>query len=301
MNIGKKIKLIRTEKLMTQSELAGSVITRNMLSQIENGSATPSLSTVIYLAERLGVPAGYLLSEGDEEFVYNKTKVMRNIKRAYADKSFEMCREMCLSSFEEFDDEIELILTDCCVGASIEHIREGRLRLACELLDEAVRHSKKTIYSTVTQINKAYLMFYLLKKISPSLDSDEIDTEISGDLLHPSLFGDAFCKYVTVVFGSDEITDIDEIMFNSQDDLSDADKLYIAHIRARKYMQQRDFKKAAVTLKSIIDGNTVPQRLLLYICCADMEKCCKEMEDYRGAYEFSGNKMEILEHMLVEL
>ena len=37
------------------------------------------------------------------------------------------------------------------------------------------------------------------------------------------------------------------------------------------------------------------------VSCGDMEKCCKEMEDYRGAYEFSNNKMEILEHMLMEM
>ena len=301
MNIGQKIKMIRTEKLMTQSELAGGVITRNMLSQIENGVANPSLSTVQYIAERLGVPASYLLTEGAEEFVYQKTRVMKNIKRAYSDKNFEMCREMCLSSFDELDDELELILTDCCVGASVEYIKEGKLRLACEMLDEAVRHSKMTIYSTVTQLNRAYLMFYLLKKISPSLDSDEIDTEISEDLLHPSLFGDVFCKYVTVVFGNDDVTDIDELMFNSSEELSDDDKLYIAHLRARIYMQNGDYKKASVTLRSIMDGDTVPQRLLLYICCADIEKCYKELEDYRWAYEFSGNKMEILEHMLAEI
>ena len=106
MDIGQKIKMIRTEKLMTQKELAGGVITRNMLSQIENGIANPSLSTVQYIADRLGVPAGYLLSEGAEEFVYNKTRVMKNIKRAYSDGNFELCREMCLSSFDEFDDEL---------------------------------------------------------------------------------------------------------------------------------------------------------------------------------------------------
>ena len=80
MNIGNKIKNLRTEKLMTQSELAGTEITRNMLSRIENGSALPSLGTIIYLARRLGVPAGYLLSEGDEEFVYIKSNAMKNIK-----------------------------------------------------------------------------------------------------------------------------------------------------------------------------------------------------------------------------
>jgi transcriptional regulator with XRE-family HTH domain len=56
MEIGSKIKKLRTAKLMTQAELAGPQITRNMLSQIENGSALPSLSTIVYIAERLNVP-----------------------------------------------------------------------------------------------------------------------------------------------------------------------------------------------------------------------------------------------------
>ena len=47
MNIGKKIKKLRTSKLMTQSELAGSEITRNMLSRIENDAASPSLEPFV--------------------------------------------------------------------------------------------------------------------------------------------------------------------------------------------------------------------------------------------------------------
>ena len=48
MDIGKKIKKLRNEKLITQSELVGNEITRNMLSRIENGAALPSLGTVVY-------------------------------------------------------------------------------------------------------------------------------------------------------------------------------------------------------------------------------------------------------------
>ena len=66
MNIGKKIKELRTKKLMTQSELAGDVITRNMLSCIENGSATPSLATLRHIAAKLGVSMGYLLADESE-------------------------------------------------------------------------------------------------------------------------------------------------------------------------------------------------------------------------------------------
>ncbi len=299
MNIGKKIKKIRVEKLMTQSELSNGIVTRNMLSQIENGTAQPSLSTIIAISKRLGVPAGYLLSEGDEEFVYIKSRVMRDIRKSYRDKNFELCRDICVSSFDQFDDEIELILTDCCIGSAEENIKGGKLYAACQLLDDALRHSSNTIYSTVTQKNRIYIMFHLLKSISPALDSDEIDTEIGASILNPSLFGDVFCKYIAVTFGNKNNVDTSKIMYNT-DELSKEDKLFIAHIKARACIRSGEYKKAIAILKSIMDGETVPSRLLLFICCGDMEKCCKEMEDYRGAYEFSNNKMEILEHMLAE-
>lgn len=299
MNIGKKIKKIRVEKLMTQSELSNGIVTRNMLSQIENGTAQPSLSTIISISKRLGVPAGYLLSEGDEEFVYIKSRVMRDIRKSYRDKNFELCRDICVTSFDQFDDEIELILTDCCIGSAEENIKGGKLYAACQLLDDALRHSSNTIYSTVTQKNRIYIMFHLLKSISPALDSDEIDTEIGASILNPSLFGDVFCKYIAVTFGNKNSVDISKIMYNT-DELSEEDKLFIAHIKARACIRSGEYKKAIAILKSIMDGETVPSRLLLFICCGDMEKCCKEMEDYRGAYEFSNNKMEILEHMLAE-
>jgi len=299
MDIGKKIKKIRGEKLMTQSELSSGIVTRNMLSQIENGTAQPSLSTIISISKRLGVPAGYLLSEGDEEFVYIKSRVMRDIRKLYRDANYELCRNVCVSSFDIFDDELELILTDCCIGLAEEHIKNGQLYSARQLLDDALTHLGNTIYSTVTQKNKIYIMFHLLKSISPTLDSDEIDTEIGADILNPSLFGDAFCKYIAITFSGKSNTDTSTLLYNS-DDLSEQDKLFVAHIKARSCICSGEYRKAAAILKSIMDGETVPSKLLLFICCGDMEKCCKEMEDYRGAYEFSNNKMEILEHMLAE-
>ena len=60
MNIGEKIKKLRTDKMMTQSELVGGEITRNMLSCIENGAANPSMDTVSYIARRLNVSVAYL-------------------------------------------------------------------------------------------------------------------------------------------------------------------------------------------------------------------------------------------------
>ena len=48
----KKLKHCEKKKL-TQTELAGSEMTKSMLSQIENGKATPSMKTLQYIAEKL--------------------------------------------------------------------------------------------------------------------------------------------------------------------------------------------------------------------------------------------------------
>ena len=82
MQIGEKIKKLRTAKLMTQNELVGGEITRNMLSRIENGAAQPSMATVKYIAQRLNVSVGFLLAEEEDEILYFKSAEINNIKKA---------------------------------------------------------------------------------------------------------------------------------------------------------------------------------------------------------------------------
>jgi len=106
VNIGEKIKMLRTQKFMTQAELAGSEITRNMLSRIENGAAQPSLDTLRYIAHRLNVSAGYLLSDAADEGIYFKYNVMSEIKAAYLMGNCRICRDMCQRYNVTDDDEV---------------------------------------------------------------------------------------------------------------------------------------------------------------------------------------------------
>ncbi len=66
--LGQRIKEARLAKKMTQNEVVGSFITRNMLSQIESGNAVPSMKTLTYLAKVLDIPPSSLLSDlsGDD-------------------------------------------------------------------------------------------------------------------------------------------------------------------------------------------------------------------------------------------
>ena len=59
--LGRKIREARLAKRLTQSEVVGDFITRNMLSQIESGAATPSMKTLEYLSNVLSVPMSQLV------------------------------------------------------------------------------------------------------------------------------------------------------------------------------------------------------------------------------------------------
>ncbi len=65
LTLGQKIKSARKELGLTQAELVGDRITRNQLSLIENGINNPSIPTLEFLAERLGRPVSYFLSDDD--------------------------------------------------------------------------------------------------------------------------------------------------------------------------------------------------------------------------------------------
>ena len=66
MTLGEKLKQARLAAGLSQRQLCGDAITRNMLSQIENGSARPSMDTLSYLAGKLGKPISFFLEEAEE-------------------------------------------------------------------------------------------------------------------------------------------------------------------------------------------------------------------------------------------
>lgn len=63
MTLGEKIKSARLAAGLSQRQLCGDTITRNMLSQIENGTARPSMDTLSHFARQLGKPISWFLEE----------------------------------------------------------------------------------------------------------------------------------------------------------------------------------------------------------------------------------------------
>lgn len=68
MELGEKIRSARLEAGLSQRQLCGEEITRNMLSLIEHGTARPSMKTLTLLAQRLGKPVSWFLEEDAPDF-----------------------------------------------------------------------------------------------------------------------------------------------------------------------------------------------------------------------------------------
>ena len=293
MQIGEKIKRLRTAKLMTQSELVGGEITRNMLSRIENGAAQPSMATVQYIAERLNVSAGFLLADEEDEILYLKSAEIGNIKKAYANKDYELCREMCKNS-EWSDDELKLILADSTVYVGIEAFSHGNLRRAAELFEEAMEYCSQTIYDTTSMISRIKCYFNYMGFVSPTLDFNESFTD--SDLL--LAVNDSFCIYSHMFFygeneGYKNIPLIDKSLNLLQN------SSYAMHIQAKLFIEEQRYSEGYEILRSLLfnDNGELPEPML-YFVLADIELCCKEINDFKGAYDFSNNKIELMQKLL---
>ena len=293
MEIGEKIKSLRLAKRMTQTELAGDQITRNMLSLIENGSALPLLPTVIYLSERLDIPAGMLLARSDEELMYQKLAQLPKIKQAYEKGEYRLCYDMCRSlKNEQLDDELYLILSKCAFSLAKESFDAGKLHKCASYLDKACEFARKTIYKDDMILSSAYIYFDYMSRLSPTLTSENGSDVYSGEYLGAN----AFCRYALAIKALESGEQLKGIWYW----LSSLEKGFAEHIRARLEMKDGNYSDARERLKILINSGNVECRTILYDIFKDLEECCRETDDYRGAYEYSVGKVEFLERMLRE-
>ena len=158
MNLGEKIKAARLERHMTQKDVVGDYITRNMLSKIENGSATPSVKTLEYLAGALGLPAGYFMTDSNgDELTPGSVASARN---HFRNGEYEGCVQV-LSGLDMdggYQDEALLLMARAKIGLSKKAMTDGRYEEAIRLAKEALAHNDDTIYASAAFRTEALLL-----------------------------------------------------------------------------------------------------------------------------------------------
>lgn len=146
MTLGQKIKDVRLARGMTQKEVVGDYITRNMLSKIENDSATPSVRTLEYLANVLGLPTGYFLdharvSDGSAPDGLDEARA------AYRVKNYVRClRLLEADTTAGTTDEGYLLHAHAGSGAARQALDRGDYAAARELAETAQYYNQEGMY-----------------------------------------------------------------------------------------------------------------------------------------------------------
>lgn len=301
MNIGEKIRRLRTEKLMTQSELAGETITRNMLSLIEKGKALPSLPTLVYLAGRLKVSPGYLLADEAESAFFLKAEKLSEVRIAYEKKDYRICLDLCRRLLADIgkDNELELLIAECHLEVAKEEFHADRIRSACTYFDEAVLHASRSSYYTEHIRTEAELYFGYLETLSPSFASENIDTL---ELIHQNvgffLFRDGFCRYLAALGAVHEKEEAAVQLY--LDNARGEDFLLAKHITALWHMSKDEYELAAGCLNDILrSDHNVPGAVLYYVF-GDLEECCRRLSNPKNAKIFAQARVSQFEKLLSE-
>lgn len=153
--LGKRIKEARLAKKMTQTEVVGTFITRNMLSQIESGSATPSLKTLEYLAGVLDIPIQTLIPDGREgdpdpdSHSDTDADKLCEAKEHYAQGNYDLAARLAESLINgRFSDEGYGIAARCYMSMAADCEKAGDMSKAAQLAQKADELADKGIYAS---------------------------------------------------------------------------------------------------------------------------------------------------------
>ena len=176
MTLGEKLRAARIASGLTQRQLCGEEITRNMLSQIEHGTAKPSMKTLTYLAGQLGKPVSFFL---EEEAVVSPNQGVMTLARNAFDAGDWVGTLGALSDFREPDSvygrERQLLELLARMNLAQQALEQGRSPFARELLEQAGDIGKSAPYCTEELENRRLRLLAQVPgtRVSlPTLDAD---------------------------------------------------------------------------------------------------------------------------------
>ena len=303
-NIGERIRAVRIKRGMTQAQLAGGDITRNMLSRIENGAALPSLPTLCAIADRLGVPAGALLGDlGD----YVGWHTARELESLLSAKKYEKIIDKCTGDeAAEIGDEIGDTLCKAYIGNAVRLYKLGKLTEAENDLAKAERLCAEHLSDDDYKEDKLFTLRMLIEACSARRDAPEDSAlPLAGNRLSSIIFKDEEAVYLyclSSLFGitgsaystpherAGELTAELSVLVCRLTTV-----LYRSHIQAKLDMINAEYLDAKAKLLKLISPE--PPLPILYELYRDLEFCCKCCGDFENAYKYSGLRLELLKRI----
>lgn len=258
MEMGQLLRQARQEAGLSQRALCGSRITRNMLSQIENGTARPSMATLQYLADALGKPVSYFLGE---TVVTDNQRVMASAREAYARKNFRQV----LTSLEDYAAPDETLDWE-----------QGLLGyLSClELAESAAREGRKPVAAKLLSRSRHYESPYITPELLTRRESlrQQLGQHRRGEPL-PSLDGQLLLRAEQQL----EAGNADRALaLLGAVELPSAETAYLSGLA---YLQKKDYSLALAALSRAEAGGKQ--------CGEQLEACYRELGDFENAYKYA--------------
>ena len=258
MELGQKLKQTRLEQGLSQRQLCGDAITRNMLSQIENGTAQPSMDTLRYLAGVLGKSMGYFLEE--EAVTSPNQQIMARARQAFERQDWEgvpAILEQYIAPDPVFDWEMHYLsaLSRLCLADKV--LQEGKTAYAETLLAQAAPDGAQTPYYTRQLEQRRLLLLFaarpdrareLYRLLPPEPDRTLLLAAAQPDRAAAILDADPQDRPGWHLLRGD------------------------AYYHEKAYaLARQHYEKAPQTRQTL----------------EKLEVCCRELEDYKAAYDYA--------------
>lgn len=258
MDLSQKLKQARLDAGLSQKALCGDRITRNMLSQIENGSARPSMDTLRYLAGQLGKSLSFFL---DEDAVTSPNQaLMAQARIAEPSEALHLLGQYQAPD-ATFDPERWLLEALVCLQLAEDALSQGKPAYARTLLERACVAGSRTPYYTPDNEHRRLLLLHKAGEIVLENQLPDLTPEL---LLRAdaALQQKAWARCAAYLAACSE------------------QNLRWHYLMGQMHFAQKDYTVARPHFDAAWDLD--PK-----VCCGRLEDCCRETSDFAGAYFYA--------------
>lgn len=282
MTLGEKLRQTRLSKGLSQSQVAGGCVTRNMLSQIENDQASPSMRTLEHLARALDVSVGWLLSDEQTDAALEK---MRRARTLFREEDYAGCLALFAQDAPS-GDEMLLLCSQAAGMLAAQRLAAENFSGAKELAQQALDWNRRSLYASA-QVQVQALDVLARCAIQEKQADEAVERYRTFYLERQSAVRYHFTmarfhlQQEHIQAAEREIWSIAE--------LPDAQRAEYLILRGKIAARREQYENAALYFHQ---AQELPLgRMLERELYEGLEVCCRELGDYQQAYLYASKQL----------
>lgn len=287
--LGQKVKEARLARKMTQKELAGDFITRNMLSQIENEIATPSIRTIEYIAAMLQKPISFFM---DHEQGHIEGDLIEDLLSKYEHKTYIECIGIIEDHFDAYpkahnNNLLKNIYMNCCLKAASSFKEEGEYGKSKEIFEKILKYESDLIFESDVVLYNVYSHLAevnsYLKLVDEAKDFDEKAKNIVNKMMASRVIQGIYISFIEGNY-DEVIRRISSLDINELDEYNKG-RYYM--MIGSAYYYKEDYHRAIKFLENaIVYYKDKPYNSVLEFIYDELSKSYSQLEKYKEAYEY---------------